>query len=457
MRLKRKIYDKLIAWKNDGVKSALMIEGARRIGKTSIAKWFGEENYKSSVVIDFARASSKFKRDFDEYIGNLDLLFQTISLEYNVKLYPHESLLIFDEVQKYPRAREAIKYLIEDGRFDYIETGSLISIKENVQGILIPSEERKIKMYPLDFEEFLWAAKEETLSEHIKECIKSLKPLDNRYHKKAMRLFTEYMLVGGMPQSVVAYFENGRDFDASDREKRLILSLYKDDIAKANEKYRLKISTLFDNIPGYLSTHEKEVTLSKADKKGRFVDYEQSFFWLSDSMICNNCYKCNDPHVGFALNKNESKIKCYMGDTGLLVSLAFNESELAKNHLYKDILDGKLSLNKGMLYENMIAQMIVSTGRPLYFYSDYCLGSKSNSIEIDFLISNDVKTHLKVNPIEVKSAKNYTKVSFDAFKKKFGKNIDKGYVVHPKQLMVLEKECRLPPYSFFYLLSQTND
>ncbi len=455
MILKRKIYDKLLEWKNNKTKSALLIEGARRIGKSTIAKKFGEENYKSYIVIDFAKASKNLKDNFNDNLNNLDVFFQNISLEFNTKLYAHESLIIFDEIQKFPKAREAIKYLAEDSRFDFIETGSLISIKENVEDIVIPSEEYKVKMYPLDFEEFLWALKEDLLIEYIKSCAKTLTPLENQYHKKAMRLFYEYMLVGGMPQSVVAYVESNRDFDSADREKRLILSLYKDDISKANKKYQLKVSALFENIPGYLSTHEKEVVLSAINTTGRFNNYADSFFWLEDSMICNNCYKCNDPHVGFALNKNESKVKCYMGDTGLLVSHAFSESELQTNHLYKDILNGKLSLNKGMLYENVLAQMIASTGRKLYFYTQYSIEKKRNDIEIDFLISNDIKTHFKVNPIEVKSSKNYTTVSYDLFKTKFGKNVDKGYIVHPKQLFVDNKEYRVPPYMFFFMLTNS--
>ncbi len=453
MILKRKIYDKLIEWKNSKVKSALLIEGARRIGKSTIAKRFGEENYKSYIVIDFGKASKQIKDNFEENLNNLDIFFQNISLEYNTKLYVHESLIIFDEIQKFPKAREAIKYLIEDSRFDYLETGSLISIKENVENIIIPSEESKLKMYPLDFEEFLWARNEEILAEHIKKCANSLTPLENQFHKKAMRLFNEYMLIGGMPQSVVAYIENNLDFDQADLQKRLILSMYKDDIAKANKKYQMKVSALFENIPGYLSTHEKEVTLNNIDSSNnRFSNYAESFFWLEDSMICNNCYQCNDPNVGFSLNKNDSKVKCYMGDTGLLVSHAFNENELKKNNLYKDIINGKLSLNKGMLFENVIAQMIVSSNRKLYFYTHYSPSKKRNDIEIDFLISNEIKTHFKVNPIEVKSSKNYSNVSYNAFKEKFGKNIDKGYIVHPKQLIVTDNEYRVPPYMFFFML-----
>ena len=452
MKLKRKIFDKLIDWKEKySNKYALLIEGARRIGKSTICKAFAERNYKSYIIVDFAKADKETKDNFDN-LDNLDIFFQNLSLKFNTRLYKNESLIIFDEVQKFPRAREAIKYLVKDGRYSYIETGSLISIKENVNDILIPSEEHKIKMYPLDFEEFLWAAKEEVLIDYIKECIQERKPLENTYHQKAMRLFKEYILVGGMPQSVVEYFENGRDFYASDMAKREILSLYKDDIFKASKKYSSKVSALFENIPSYLSTHEKKVVLSKIDTGSTFSKYDEPLFWLDDSMICNLCFNCTDPNVGFALNKDNASVKCYMGDTGLLVSQTFSENEIVSNKLYENIMKGKLSLNKGMFYENVIAQMLVSKGRKLYFYTHYSKEKGRNDIEIDFMITNESKTNLKVYPIEVKSSKNYTTTSYDAFKKKFGKRIADFYVVHPKQFSIHQEGVKVPPYMFFFML-----
>lgn len=451
MELKRKIYSKLLQWKQGKTKSAVMIEGARRIGKSTIAKRFGQENYKSFVIIDFAKVNKRIKNNFDN-LDNLDIFFQNISLEFNTRLYPHESLIIFDEVQKFPRAREAIKYLVEDGRYDFIETGSLISIKENTEGILIPSEELKLKMYPLDFEEFLWAAGEEVLIDYILGCIKSKTSLDEDYHRKAMRLFKEYMLVGGMPQSVVAYFENGRDFFEADKAKRLILSLYKDDIAKANAKYSMRVSSLFENIPSCLSKHEKRITFSTLEEGATSKQYADPLFWLEDSMICNNCYKCNDPNVGFSLNKDDSQVKCYMGDTGLLLSLAFNENKLLSENIYKDIMNDKLAINQGMLYENAIAQMIVSMGRRLYFYNHFSPEKKRNDIEIDFLISNRNQTRAKIYPIEVKSSKNYTNVSFDKFRAKFKSRIDFGYIVHPKPFSLGESVIKAPPYMFYFML-----
>ncbi len=447
MEIKRNIYYKMVEWKNEtkGTK-ALLIEGARRIGKSTVAEEFARNEYKSYILIDFNKARKKIKDAF-ESLDNLDVFFQTLTLEYNTRLYPRESLIIFDEIQKYPKAREAIKYLVADGRYDYIETGSLISIKENVENITIPSEERKMKMFPVNFEEFMVYMEEEILLEYIKECFEKKQPLDRQLHSKAMNLFMEYMLVGGMPQAIVAYKKNGRDFHAADVEKRDILALYEDDIKKAAGRYKSKVSAIFDNIPGFLSTHEKRVVLSEIDSNNRTFDrYDDPLFWLGDSMICNLCYKCNDPNVGLALNKNDSYVKCYMGDTGLLVSHAFSENEIMNDQLYKQIMDGKLSLNKGMLYENMIAQMITASGRKLFFYTRYNKEKHRNDIEIDFIISNESKTNFKISPIEVKSSKNYTTSSLGTFKELFKKRIDKQIIVHPKGYSEADGVIKIPPY-----------
>jgi len=448
MEIKRKIYDKIIEWKQSCNGSrALLIEGARRIGKSTIAEEIGKNEYKSYVLIDFNNVSNKILENFNN-MNHLDIFFQTISLEYNVKLYPRETLIIFDEIQKFPKARQSIKYLVADGRYDYIETGSLISIKENVEDITLPSEERRMKMYPVDFEEFMIYMKEEILLDYIKECYEKRQPLEEEFHKKAMHLFKEYMLVGGMPQAVVAFAKNGRDFSAADVVKRDILGLYRDDIKKAAKRYNSKVSALFENIPAYLSTHEKKVVLNELEKDARFDRYDEPLFWLDDSMICNLCYKCNDPNVGFALNKNDSAVKCYMGDTGLLVSLAFSENELMEEQLYKQIMNDRLSLNEGMLYENAIAQMIAAKGRKLYFYTRYSEEKHRNDVEIDFLLSNESKTNFRVFPIEVKSSKNYSATSLGRFKEMFGKKIAMQYIVHPKNLDVDGNIIKLPPYMF---------
>ena len=452
MEIKRKLYDELLTWKNKsrGSKS-LLIEGARRVGKSTLAKRFAENEYRSYILIDFNIAPKNIRDNF-ENLNRLDIFFQNLSLEYNVKLYRRESLIIFDEIQKFPRAREAIKYLVADDRYDYLETGSLISIRENVKDITIPSEEKKLKMYPLDFEEFAEACGEELLLEYIRQCYDTKQPLQQKAHTRAMRLFREYLLTGGMPRSVVAYLENDRDFAASDVEKRDILNLYRDDIKKASQKYNFRISAVFENIPGYLSTHEKKVVLSQAEPGAVYSQYDAPLFWLDDSMICNLCYKCNDPNVGFALHKNDAAVKCYMGDTGLLVSLAFGENELASQQLYKLIMNGRLALNEGMLYENCIAQMITAKGKKLFFYTRYNEGKHRNDIEIDFLLSNESKTSFKVIPVEVKSSKNYTTTSLTRFAEVFSDRIAESYIIHPKPFLQEKNVTKIPPYMLFCAL-----
>ncbi len=450
MEIKRKIYDKLLKWKgsSNGTK-AILIEGARRIGKSTVAKEFGEKEYKSYVLIDFNNASKKILDAFNN-LNNLDLFFQTISLETGVRLYVRDTLIIFDEIQKFPRAREAIKYLVADGRYDFLQTGSLISIKESVENITLPSEERKIKMYPVDFEEFLVYMGEEILLEYINDCFNKRAPLNDAMHNKAMYLFKEYMLVGGMPQALKAYKNNFKDFYSADEEKRDILDLYRDDIKKAAKRYNSRVSSIFENIPGFLSTHEKKIVLKEIEPNSPTYDrYDEPLFWLEDSMICNLCYKCTDPNVGFDLNKDDSSVKCYMGDTGLLVSLAFSENELTKSSLYKQIINDKLSINKGMLYENVIAQMITSMGKKLYFYTRYNIDKHRNDIEIDFLLSNDSKVNFKIIPIEVKSSKNYTTTSLGKFKEVYKKRIETSYIIHPKQFKMTDNEICIPPYMIY--------
>lgn len=447
MILKRKIYDKLLKWKEECAgNKAILIEGARRIGKSTVCEEFGKKEYKSCLIVDFARASNEVKSYFEKHLNDLDTFFMLLSTAYGTKLYKRESLIIFDEVQVYPKAREAVKYLVADGRFDYIETGSLISIKENVKNIVIPSEERHLKMYPLDFEEFCHALGEEQITAYIKECFAEKVPLERGIHDKAMLLFKQYMLVGGMPRSVVLYIENHRDFESADKEKRDILELYRSDIMKIKAQYRGKVIAIFDQIPGLLSQHEKRVVF-KHIEEGSYADqYEDTFFWLSDSMISNECFLCNDPNVGLSINENRTYVKCYLGDTGLLVSHAFDENELLSEAVYKQILDGKLSLNQGMLYENVIAQMLVANGHKLYFYSHYSEEKHRNDMEIDFLISNNSKLKYKMYPIEVKSGNKYTTTSMCRFREKYKTRIGECYIIHPKNLVTKDGVLCIPPY-----------
>lgn len=449
MEMYRKIYESLLNWKKESNgKSALLIEGARRIGKSTIVERFAKEQYKSYILIDFRVATKTTKDNFLNNLlpNKLNDFFNMLKIEYGKELYERDSLLIFDEVQSFPKAREAIKDLVKDGRYDYIETGSLISIKENVKNIVIPSEEKKIKMFPMDFEEFLLAEGEKQLLNYLKEAATHKKPLENTIHKRATYAFKEYMLVGGMPQSVLGYLENKKSFAKADEAKREILDLYRNDIKKASNRYNLKISRVFENIPGFLSKHDKKIVLATIDNEKVFSEYADPLFWLDDSMICNLCYKCNDPNIGFSLTKDDSSVKCYMGDTGLLVSLAFSENELITEEVYKRILNDNLAINQGMIYENIISQMITCKNNELYFYTHYSKEAHRNDIEIDFLLSNKSKTNLKIFPVEVKSSKNYTSTSYEKFKKKFNKRVGTSYIIHPKQFVVSEKEIKLPAY-----------
>lgn len=447
MVLKRKAYEQLLSWKNECNGSrAILVEGARRIGKSTIVEEFAKNEYKSYILIDFAKVSNTVIDAFEKHKNNFDELFMILSLEYGIKLFKRESVIIFDEVQLYPEARQLIKYLVADGRYDYIETGSLISIKENVQNILIPSEERKLKMYPLDFEEFCWCFGEDILIDYINKCFEEKKPLEDGLHNKAMLLFKQYMLIGGMPKSVIAFIEGSRDFDASDREKRDILNLYRDDILKINTRYRSKVLSIFEQLPGFLSKHEKRVVLNKIAEGSTIDQYTDTFFWLGNSMICNECFLTRDPNIGLALNEDRSYIKCYMGDTGLLVSHAFEEKSLADSELYRQIINDKLSLNEGMLYENAIAQMLTAKGHKLYFYTHYNEEKHRNDIEIDFIISNNNKLKYKIYPIEVKSTKKYSITSLERFKEKYSSRIGGCYVIHPKNLSVKDGITYLPAY-----------
>jgi hypothetical protein len=452
MVFKRKIYSKLLDWKqNASGEKALLIEGARRIGKSTIVEEFAKNEYKSYLLIDFNDVSSIVTDAFDKYLNDLDTFFMILSTEYNKTLYPKESLIIFDEVQQFPKARQSIKKLVKDGRFDYIETGSLISIKDNVKDITIPSEERKLRMYPMDFEEFAWALKEYQMTEYIKKCFSELKPLEDGLHHKAMLLLKQYMLVGGMPMSVSKYLEKGRSFQAADIEKRDILTLYKNDISKIDAKYRSKVSSIFEQIPAFLSQHEKRVILSDIEQKSTYPMYEDTFFWLGDSMITNECFRCNDPNVGLSLNEDRAAVKCYMADTGLLISHAFSESEISNGELYKQILHGNLSINEGMIFENIVSQCLVSCGYSLYFYTRYNKEKRRNDIEIDFIISNGSKTKPKIFPIEVKSSKKYSITSLERFIEIYKDRIGQAYVIHTKNLSVKDNILYIPAYMTFCL------
>lgn len=445
--MKRKIYDKLLYWKNDSKgQTALLIDGARRVGKSYIVEQFAKENYKSYILIDFNKESSDVTNLFVNYLNDLDTLFMYLSGYYNIKLYPRESLIIFDEVQMFPKARAAIKYLVADGRYDYIETGSLMSIRKNVKDIVIPSEERHISMYPMDFEEFLWATGNETLMPIIRDCFDKQKPMGQVMHRKAMDYFRQYMIVGGMPQAVVKYIET-RDFEAVDRIKRDILTLYRGDIMKHSEGNELEIEAIFDEIPAQLSRLEKKFKIKDISHGARMRNYKQPFYWLNDAMIINTCYNSTEPNVGLKLNMERKTLKCYMADTGLLLSHAFDENGIVSEEIYKKLLFDKLSVNCGMLMENIVAQMLVASGHKLYFYSNSSRDNADDRMEIDFLIAKSRITNMhNISPIEVKSGERYTLSSINKFRKKFKDQVNIPFVLHTKDLKIDDGIVYLPIY-----------
>ncbi len=444
--MRRKIYDRLLDFKKGNGKSALLIQGARRVGKSFIVEEFAKKEYKSYLLIDFNKASDEVKDVFYHDLDDMKTFFMKLTALYGVKLYERESLIIFDEVQLFPRARSAVKYLVADGRYDYIETGSLISIRENVKDILIPSEEDALNMYPLDFEEFLWAVGHDQMIGLIKDCYEKKRPMGQALHRKAMDLFRQYMIVGGMPQAVQAFVETN-DFDEVDRVKRRILKLYRDDIRKHARGYEMKVEAIFDELPSQLKNHNRHFKLSSIEKGARFDEYKDAMFWLADAMIVNNCYNTTEPNVGLGMNADRTLLKCYMGDTGLLISHAFDENGIVSEEIYKKLLFDKLEVNLGMIVENTVAQMLTAGGRKLFFYANSSREDASARMEIDFLISKSrIGNRHNISPIEVKSGKNYTLSSLAKFKTRYAEQTDVPYVLHTSDLKIEDGTVYLPLY-----------
>ena len=433
--MKRKVYNDILKWKEESQgKTALLIEGARRVGKSYIVEEFAKDNYKSYILIDFSKVPNEVKELFDNYLDNLDYLFTYISNYYGVKLYERDTLFIFDEIQFCPRARGAIKHLVADGRYDYIETGSLISIKKNVKDILIPSEEEMIKMNPMDFEEFLWAMGNDTLMDFIKECYNNKRNMGQALHRKAMDYFKEYLIVGGMPQAVLEYRES-RDFEKTDKIKRNILNLYREDIRKYSDELNLKVEQIFDTIPSQLQKHEKKFNISSLDENARYRNFEGAFYWLSDACLINIAHNTTEPSIGLGQRIDNNSFKCYLFDTGLLLSMTFNEKAIINEEIYKKILFDKLSFNEGMILENVVAQMLVANGRKLYFFSRNDRQDSSETMEIDFLISsNKVTSKHNIIPIEVKSGERYTFSSIAKLQNKYKDYLAEPIIIHIKDL-----------------------
>lgn len=451
--MKRKIYSKLLDWKkNRRGDTALLIEGARRIGKSYVAEEFARNEYESYILVDFSKVNPKVKEFFDHYVDDLDMLFMNLELYFKRRLVPRKvkdeearSLVIFDEVQFCPRARAAIKHLVADRRYDYIETGSLVSIKKNVKDIMLPSEEHAVEMFPMDFEEFLWALGDDMLMPYMRMQFSKLMPM-GAFHRRAMDCFRQYLIVGGMPQAVLKYMET-KDFERVDETKRDILALYRNDIRKYSDNQETKAAAIFEEIPGQLQKHEKKFVLSALKSEARMRDYSQAFFWLDDARIINCCYNSTEPSIGLKLNEERTTLKCYMGDTGLLISHAFDERGIVGADLYRKLMFDKLEVNEGMLVENIVAQMLRAAGHKLYFFSNSSRTSAEDRMEIDFLISKPVITSRhNISPIEVKSGQRYTLNSLKKCIAKYGHCLSTPYVLHDKDLKVENGIVYLPLY-----------
>lgn len=444
--MKRKIYSELLQWKQtSNGSSALLIEGARRIGKSYIVEEFARNEYDSYLMINFRTASKDVKEWFDIYLEDINKLLFNLQLHYNKQLENRRSVIVLDEIQDCPRAREAIKFLVADGRYDYIETGSLVSIKKNVKNIQIPSEEYAIEMFPMDFEEFLWAMGNDMLMPFIKDCFDKKQPLGQALHRKAMDLFRQYMVVGGMPQAILKYIET-KDFTAAEQTKAQILQLYRNDIQKYADNMESKVTALFDEIPGQLQRHEKKFRLSAISPNARMREYEEAFFWLADSGVVNCCYNTTEPSIGLSLNMERSTVKCYMGDTGLLVSHSFNEKGQVPVEIYQKLILGKLEANEGMLIENIVAQMLKASHHRLFFYSKNA-DKAEDRMEIDFLIrKSKISSRHNISPIEVKSGRNYTLTSLKKCIAKYGPYLSTPYVIHSGDVEEKDGITYLPLY-----------
>lgn len=423
---KRKIYSKLLAWKRDSEgKTALLVEGARRVGKSTVVEEFAKNEYRSYILVDFSQAPRDVHRLFDD-VSDLNYLFLQLQLRYQVQLYERESLIILDEVQLCPRARQAIKALVADGRYDYIETGSLISIRRNTKDILIPSEEQKVQMRPMDFEEFRWACGDESTIPLLQSAFAAGTGLGDELNRKLMRDFRLYMLVGGMPQAVDSYLITN-NLRAVDDVKRTIISLYEEDFHKISPSGAL--SMLFDAIPAQLANKSSRYHVSSVLANRQASDILEELAELRESKTVLVAYHANDPNVGMSSSIDLEKFKLYLADTGLFVTLMFKDADFTQNVVYEKLLADKLPVNLGMVYENVVAQELTAQGHGLFYHTWRKEGSTHN-YEIDFILSEGKK----ICPVEVKASRYKTHVSLDNFCEKFSSRVGRQFLVYTKDM-----------------------
>ena len=445
---KRKVYDYLKTWKEEANgMSAVMIEGARRVGKSTVVEEFAKEEYDDYILIDFSTAEQAIKDNF-ENIGNMDMFFRNLFVLTGKTLKNRKGVIIFDEVQFFPKARQSIKQLVKDGRFDYIETGSLISIQKNVKDILIPSEEESIKMYPMDFEEFLWAIGNNVIVDTSREAFEKRKPLGNDIHRKILKEFRTYMAVGGMPQAVEAYVD-GKNYKQIDRIKKGILRLYTNDLRKHDSGEADKAEAVFKSIPEQLSNRNSIFRLSVVDENARTRNFGNAIDFLNEAMIVNNCINVTNPEITLEMYADRKKFKMFMGDTGLLVTHILNNGG-DTDKMYRSLIIDDLGINQGMIFENMAAQMLRANGHELYFHEfEYCPdgNSVSKKYEIDFLTVSGKR----LSPIEVKSSGYKSHKSFDYFKDKYQVKMNDRYIIYTKDLYFDDGVFYIPIYMTMFL------
>lgn len=440
---KRKIYDELLAWKRQSNGStALLVEGARRVGKSTVVEEFAKGEYRTYIRIDFAEAPPDVRRLFDD-VSDLDYLFLQLQLRYQRQLFERESLIIFDEVQLCPLARQAIKALVKDGRYDYIETGSLISIRKNTAGILIPSEEQRVQMRPMDFEEFRWACGDEATIPLLQSAFAAGTKLGDDLNRKLMRDFRLYMLVGGMPQAIDAYL-SANNLQVVDDVKRTIINLYEEDFYKLDPSGAL--SMLFDAIPAQLANKSSRFHVSSVLANRQASDILEELAELRESKTVLVAYHANDPNVGMSSSVNLEKFKLYLADTGLFVTLMFKDADFTENVVYEKLLADKLPVNLGMVYENVVAQELVANGYGL-FYHTWPKEKSNHNYEIDFILPDGKK----ICPIEVKASRYKTHTSLDAFGEKFSSRIGRQYLVYTKDMRKDEEVMCVPTYMARFL------
>lgn len=445
MVFKRKVYDKLLEWKElSAGTSAVLLEGARRIGKSTIVEEFAKREYDDYMILDFAKENKDIKNNFIENIDDMDTFFRNLFLLKGRSLKGKRCVLIFDEVQLFPLARQAIKYLVADGRYEYIETGSLISIRKNVKDILIPSEEYRIKMYPMDFEEYLWAIGDDVTYTAIKNAFEKRKALGDAVHRKIMKVFRTYMAVGGMPQAVDAYV-NGKTFAQIDFVKRNILQLYEEDLVKYDTDNREKASVIYKTIPEQLENKNSHFKFSLVDKNARYQNYVDAVSFIAESMIGNECINVTKPEVALELFSDRSNFKLYMGDTGLLVTRIMKNRDETDENLYKALIIDDLGINQGMILENVVAQMLKASGHALYFH-EYLYKPEGNEKEKKYEIDFITVKKKKICPIEVKSSNYKSHKSFDYLLKKYQLKMEDRYIIYTKDLKYEDGITYIPVY-----------